>query len=258
MEELEHSQALLGRAEKFSFLGNLAARLAHEIKNPMTAIGTFIQLLPHKYDDEEFRRDFYQVGMEETMRVNNLITELLDLVRPKESHFANGDLHELINKMILLVSPQSKAKGIEIAFTSDEAIGSVWMDSEKMKQVILNLLANALDFTHKAGRIEIETRRKTREDRKEVICIDVRDNGIGIPPSDLNRIFEPYFTTKHKSTMHKGTGLGLFIAHQHIQDHGGTIEVSSSPNKGATFVLTLPQSTSGQSGEENFREAHAG
>ncbi|MCU0595438.1 MAG: GAF domain-containing protein, partial [Desulfobacterota bacterium] len=76
MEELKHSQALLGRAEKFSFLGNLAARLAHEIKNPMTAIGTFIQLLPHKYDDEEFRRDFYQVAMEETIRVNNLITEL--------------------------------------------------------------------------------------------------------------------------------------------------------------------------------------
>ena len=114
MEELKHSQALLSRAEKFSFLGNLAARLAHEIKNPMTAIGTFIQLLPHKYDDEEFRRDFYQVAMDETMRVNNLITELLDLVRPKESHFAYGDLHDLIDKMVLLVSPQTREKRIQI------------------------------------------------------------------------------------------------------------------------------------------------
>jgi signal transduction histidine kinase len=258
MEELKHSQALLSRVEKFSFLGNLAARLAHEIKNPLTAIGTFIQLLPHKYDDEEFRRDFYQVAMDETMRVNNLITELLDLVRPKESHFTYGDLHELINKMILLVSPQSKAKTIEITLAFDEAIGSVWMDAEKMKQVILNLLSNALEFTPNGGRIEIEARKRLKEDKADGVCIEVRDNGIGIPPSDLNRVFEPYFTTKHKSSMHSGTGLGLFIAHQHMQDHGGTIEVTSSVNKGATFVLTLPQYIPSRSGQEVIQKAHAG
>jgi len=258
MEELRHSQALLSRAEKFSFLGNLAARLAHEIKNPLTAIGTFIQLLPHKYDDEEFRRDFYQIAMEETMRVNNLITELLDLVRPKESHFAHGDLHELIEKMVLLVSPQSKAKNIDITLAFDETIGSVWMDPEKMKQVILNLLSNALEFTPKGGRIEIETRKRLREDKADMICIEVRDNGIGIPPSDLNRVFDPYFTTKHKSNMHSGTGLGLFIAHQHMQDHGGAIEVSSGINKGAAFILTLPQTIRSQSDHEGIIEAHAG
>jgi len=257
MEELRHSQVLLSRSEKFSFLGNLAARLAHEIKNPLTAIGTFIQLLPHKYDDEEFRRDFYQVAMEETVRVNNLITELLDLVRPKESHFAYGDLHELINKMVLLVSPQSKAKNIEIRLAFDKRIGPVWMDTEKMKQVILNLLSNAIEFTPKGGRIEVGTRRRLREDELGVIYIEVRDNGIGIPSSDLNRVFEPYFTTKHKSSIHSGTGLGLFIAHQHMQDHGGTIEVSSSVNKGATFILTLPETAPAQSGQEGVKEAYA-
>jgi signal transduction histidine kinase len=258
MEELRQSQSLLSRAEKFSFLGNLAARLAHEIKNPMTAIGTFIQLLPYKYDDEEFRRDFYQIAMEETMRVNNLITELLDLVRPKESHFAYGDLHELINKMVLLVSPQSKAKNIVIAPAFDKTIGTVWMDSEKMKQVVLNLLSNALEFTPQGGRIEIETRKQLREDHSEVYCIEVRDNGIGIPPSDLNRVFEPYFTTKHKSSMHSGTGLGLFIAYQHMQDHGGTIEVRSSPKQGATFILALPQAEPAQTGRAAAQEVYAG
>jgi signal transduction histidine kinase len=258
IEELRHSQALLSRSEKFSFLGNLAARLAHEIKNPLTAIGTFIQLLPHKYDDEEFRRDFYKVAMEETMRVNNLITELLDLVRPKESNFGYGDLHELVNKMVLLISPQSKAKKIEIKLAFDKRIAPVWMDPEKMKQVILNLLSNALEFTPTGGRIEVITRRRLREDESAVICIEVRDNGIGIPPSDLNRVFEPYFTTKHKSSMHSGTGLGLFIAHQHMQDHGGTIEVTSSPNKGATFILTLPQTIPSQSAQEGIKKAHAG
>jgi signal transduction histidine kinase len=257
MEELKHSQSLLSRAEKFSFLGNLAARLAHEIKNPLTAIGTFIQLLPYKYHEEEFRRDFYQVAMEETMRVNSLITELLDLVRPRESHFAHGDLNELINKMILLVSPQSKAKGIEISVAFDEAIGPVWMDPEKMKQVILNLLSNALDFTPKGGRIEIDARKHLRGEKTDGICIEVRDTGIGIPASDLNRVFEPYFTTKHKSSMHKGTGLGLFIAHQHMQDHGGAIEVRSSPNQGTTFILTLPHNPPLPSAQEGTPKAHA-
>jgi signal transduction histidine kinase len=241
MNALKRSQALLSRAEKFSFLGNLAARLAHEIKNPLTAIGTFIQLLPQKYDDAEFRNDFYEIAMEETMRVNKLITELLDLVKPRESHFAHGDLHELINKMILLVSPQSKAKSITIECAFDETIGSIWMDAEKIKQVILNLLSNSIEFTPGDGRIEIQTRREIRDDNSRAIRIEVRDTGIGIPPSDLNRIFEPYFTTKHKSTIHSGTGLGLFIAHQHMQDHGGTVEVKSRVDEGTTFILTLPE-----------------
>ena len=91
----------------------------------------------------------------------------------------------------------------------------------------------------------------------EVICIEVRDNGIGIPPSDLNRIFEPYFTTKHKSSIHSGTGLGLFIAHQHMQDHGGTIEVKSKVNEGTTFVLTLPQEIPSETVGEGAGKDHA-
>lgn len=240
MEELRNSQALLSRAEKFSFLGNLAARLAHEIKNPMTAIATFIQLLPNKYDDEEFRRDFYQIAMEETMRMNNLITELLDLVRPKESHFDYGDLHDLIEKMVLLVSPQSRGKRIEISRQFDRAIGQIWMDSEKIKQVVLNLFSNALDFTPQGGRIGVITRQHLKEGSPRTVSIEVNDNGVGIPASDINRVFDPYFTTKHKSSMHKGTGLGLFIAYQHVQDHGGTIEVKSKPDAGSSFLITLP------------------
>lgn len=240
MEELKHSQALLSRAEKFSFLGNLAARLAHEIKNPMTAIGTFIQLLPHKYDDEEFRRDFYQVAMDETIRVNNLITELLDLVRPKESYFAYGDLHDLIDKMVLLVSPQTREKRIQIQRRYDPTAEPIWMDSEKMKQVILNLLSNAVEFTPQDGTIEITTQYKSSDGGPRTLGLEVRDNGVGIQPADINKVFDPYFTTKHKSSMHKGTGLGLFITYQHVQDHRGTIEVKSKVNEGTTFLITIP------------------
>jgi len=240
MQELKRSHALLSRADKLSFLGNLAARLAHEIKNPLTAIGTFIQMLPRKYDDEEFRNNFYKIAMEETSRVNNLITELLDLVNTREPHFELNDLHGLIDKMILLISPQSNAKKIEIVRKFDSDITQVWMDSEKMKQVILNLLSNAVDFTPYGGRIEIITENYIENGSQRNFQIKIKDNGTGIPESIINRIFDPYFSTKHKSNMHRGTGLGLFIAHQNIQDHRGTIEVKSKINKGATFILNLP------------------
>jgi len=245
MTELKRSHTLLSRAEKFSFLGNLAARLAHEIKNPMTAIGTFIQMLPRKYDDKEFRDEFYKIAMEETNRVNNLITELLDLVKTTEPHFELNDLHGLIDKMILLISPQSNAKRIEVIRQFDTNIRQVWMDSEKMKQVILNLLSNAVEFTPEGGRIEILTKYCTEKDKPKYVQLEVKDNGIGMPQSLIDKAFDPYFTTKHRSNMHNGTGLGLFIAHQNMQDHGGTIEVKSKVNEGTTFILTLPTEASG-------------
>ena len=247
MGELKKSHALLSRSEKFSFLGNLAARLAHEIKNPMTAIGTFIQLLPTKYEDKEFREDFQKIAMEETMRVNNLINELLDLVKTKESHFEYNDIHELIDKMLLLVSPQSNAKKIEVVRNFDPDIGPVWLDSEKMKQVILNLLSNAVDFIPMGGKIDIKTKKFTDKGQSKRISIVIKDNGVGIQESMINKIFDPYFTTKHKSALHNGTGLGLFIAYQNMQDHGGTIEVKSKVEEGTTFILTLPSDPSPQS-----------
>jgi signal transduction histidine kinase len=240
MKALKRSRALLSRAEKFSLLGNIAARLAHEIKNPMTAIGTFIQMIPHKYNDEEFRNDFYKIALEETERVNNLISELLDLVKSKESRFELNDMHGLIEKMTLLLSPQSNAKQIEIVRQFDPNITEVMIDAEKTKQVILNLVSNAIESTHEGGRIEILTKKLDGGSKQGGVCVEVKDNGEGIPESMIDKVFDPYFTTKHKSHMHNGTGLGLFIAYQNMRDHGGTIEVKSRVNEETTFTLTFP------------------
>ncbi|MEW6188035.1 MAG: ATP-binding protein [Thermodesulfobacteriota bacterium] len=240
MEELKTSQNLLSRAEKLSFFGNLAARLAHEIKNPMVAIRTFLQMLPQKYDDDEFKKEFYQVALEETDRVNNLLTELLDLVKSRTSSYKLTDLHGVIEKMIYLISPQAKSKRIEIKKDFSTRIGLISLDEEKMKQVILNLLSNAVEFTPNGGGIEICTRVFEDKDKTPKILIQIKDTGAGIPPTILPNIFDPYFTTKHKSSLHNGTGLGLFIAYQNVLDHQGRIEVNSQVNQGTQFTIELP------------------
>jgi len=109
-----------------------------------------------------------------------------------------------------------------------------------MKQVVLNILSNAVDFTSEGGKIQLITTKCAEKEKKNTVSIEIRDNGPGIPPSHIDKVFDPYFTTKHKSNMHRGTGLGLFIAHQNMQDHGGMIQVRNHANKGAIFTLILP------------------
>ena len=162
------------------------------------------------------------------------------MAQTPETNFELSDLHELIDKMILLLSPQSKNRNIKVGRYFSNRIGLVWMDAEKMKQVILNILANAAEFTPEGGSIDVFTRLRYTTGNSPCVEVEIRDSGPGIPAAMIDNIFDPYFTTKHKSTIHKGTGLGLFIAHKHMQDHGGTIEVKSLVDQGTTFILNLP------------------
>jgi signal transduction histidine kinase len=240
MLELKRFHALLRSTEKFSFLGTLAARLAHEIKNPMTAIETFIQMLPYQFDDLEYKEDFYKLALEETGRVKGLISELLNLINTKDPQFQRSDLHGLIEKMILLISPQMDKKKIDVVRKFEMGMERIWMDTEKIKQVILNILSNAADYTPVEGRIIISTKGFNDKDNGKYVRIEIKDNGPGIFPLDIKNVFDPYYTTKHKSKMRSGSGLGLFIAHQNVQDHGGILEVESRIKEGATFIITLP------------------
>jgi len=237
---LAKSRQLLGRAEKMSLLGNLAARMAHEIKNPMTAIGTFIQLMPTKFDDPEFRNQFYEVAREETQRINALLSQLLDLSRPRGPSFAENDLHGLIEKTVLLISPQSESRRIHIERRYDPNAARAWMDVEKIRQALLNILANALENTRPGGRIEIATELRSEGVRRTEVVVHVRDNGPGMTRSVREKVFDPYFTARRSTRGKRGTGLGLFIAHQNLQEHGGTITVSSRTGRGSCFSLRFP------------------
>ena len=207
----------------------------------MTAIRTFIQMLPEKFDDAEFRNNFHKVALEETERVNGLIIELLDLVNTEESHFEPTDLHGLIEKMVLLISPQSKARRISVTTFLSGDIGPVTLDEKKMKQTILNILTNAVETTPDKGEVSILTSLNGKNNGHRQIEIEIRDSGPGIPVEIEEKIFDPYFSTKHKSKLHKGTGLGLFIAHQNIRAHDGSIEISRDYTGGASFKILIPE-----------------
>jgi signal transduction histidine kinase len=196
--------------------------------------------------------------MEETARVNNLITELLDLVKTKKPVFQLDDLHDLIDKMVRLITPQTREKRIEIERQYDPLIEAIPMDPEKIKQVILNILSNASESTPEKGKIEIRTRKMVDEKGSIKVLIEITNDGPGIPEALIDKIFDPYFTTKHKSTMHSGTGLGLFIADQNVREHGGSIEAKSKLNKSATFTIILPaDSTALASGEVISEQIYA-
>jgi signal transduction histidine kinase len=216
--------------------------LAHEIKNPLTAIGTFLQMLPSRLDDPEFRDDFYGIALEETGRINRLLAELLNLVKPVDPLYQNTDLHDLLDRMLLLVSPQSRGKNIELRRDFDPSIHIVNTDPEKLKQVVLNVLTNAVEFSPSNGEVRIRTYRRPGRSTDSEVCIEIIDSGSGVAVEDAENIFDPYYTTKTKSRKNGGTGLGLFIASQNMEDIGGSLRLGPAiSDAGAVFIIGFPE-----------------
>jgi len=240
LQEMEESLTMLRRADKFAFLTNLSARLANEIKEPFSTISKFIRMLSDNFDDEEFRDGFYSMALEGINRVNNLISELLNLVRSEKPQFEMVDIHDLLEKTLLLISPHFKVKNIEIIRQYDPNIAFVWLDAEKMKQVFLNIISNAVDFTPPNGTIEISTMNHFENSDQDSIQISIKDNGIGISEDVLNKIFDPYFSTKNVDGHIGNGGLGLFVALKNIQDHKGIIDVESQEGEGTMFIIKVP------------------
>jgi signal transduction histidine kinase len=234
-EDLKKSKSYIRRADRLASLGTLTAGLAHEIRNPLVAIKTFTQLLPERLEDEEFRNHFLNIASGEVDRISALVTELLEFARPSEPKFELEDVNSILDGMILLVSTETKSKHISIIkeFASD--LLPIIIDREQMKQVFLNILLNAIEATSENGKIYVRTRSFPKPEGEPFIQIEFTDTGCGIPTEYLEDIFTPFFTTKEK-----GSGLGLSISNQIIQDHKGYIDVESQVNKGTSFFVNLP------------------
>jgi two-component system NtrC family sensor kinase len=248
-ENLKKSQSIMRRADRLASLGTLIASLAHEIRNPLVSIKTFTQLLPERIEDEEFRNYFLKVASGEIDRLTGLINELLGFARPSEPRLEGEDVNALIDKMEILVATEARKKNVTLAKNYARDLPQIRVDAEQLKQVLLNILLNAIQAIKGEGKIWIETRRVQVpiEDRVEPFTqIEVRDSGVGIPKENLERIFDPFFSTRTE-----GSGLGLAISHQIIHDHGGFISVESEIGKGTSFKVHLPLKPGGMGANPN-------
>jgi signal transduction histidine kinase len=236
-EDLKRSKSYIRRADRLASLGTLTAGLAHEIRNPLVAIKTLTQLLPERLEDEEFRDQFLRIASSEVDRIATLVNELLDFARPSDPKLDFEDINTILDGMILLVSTETKKKQVDVLRNYASNLPPVQVDREQIKQVFLNILLNAIQATCENGKITVRTRSFAKPGGEPYIQVECTDTGCGIPPEHIEEIFNPFFTTK--ST---GSGLGLSISHQIIQEHRGYIDVESQWGRGSSFFINLPVS----------------
>ena len=240
-EDLHQSQTLMRRTDRLRSLEIIAGGFAHEIRNPLTSIKTFIQLAPERKDDTEFIRDFSRVVLDDVYRIERLIQEILDYARYMEPKLTDEDLNDIVSSCLYFIEVKADSRGVKIEKELASELPRVMLDRQQIKQVLLNLFLNAMDaIGERGGFLRIRTTKLMRPEGNAWIQIEVEDTGHGISAVNLEHIFDPFFTTKHTSGENEGTGLGLTIAHQIIREHHGEIRVRSAEGVGTTFWINLP------------------
>jgi len=230
---------LMQQTERLAVVGELAAGLAHEVKNPLAGIKVSIEVLANELTLEQEDKEVFLRIINEIHRIESLLKSLLNYARPQEPEPVPLDLHQLLETTIKsanysLINPANTAtliKEIEIVRNFSPELPQVVADNGQMQQVFLNLMLNAIDAIPARGTITVTTRKESND----AVQIIIADTGKGMSRENMNKIFNPFFTTKPK-----GTGLGLAICKRLIELHNGTIHVSSTPGEGTTFYITLP------------------
>jgi signal transduction histidine kinase len=224
--------AQMQQSEKLAALGRLAAGLAHEINNPLGVIRCYAQLLQKSQLNAQAHEDL-EVIVRHTQKAHNVLQNLLGLARGNTPASGSSDLGEVVRNMAQLFHIQMEKSGVALELDLERGLPRVLADSSILEQILTNLLVNAFDAVPaETGRIVVSTRIGALG---RTVLLSVADNGPGILPDNLGRIFDPFFITKE---IGKGTGLGLSVTHELMRELGGTVEVSGSP--GATFVLNFP------------------
>lgn len=227
--ELKQSREFIQQTEKLTVMGELAAGIAHEIRNPLTSLKGFTQLLGNGMDANH---DFIEIMITEIERINTIVSELLFLAKPKKVHFKNIELGKLLKSMITLMNAQANLYGVTINFNICKKQRSIILFGleDQIKQVFINLIKNAIESMPDGGEITINV---TGNDN--IVEIKIIDKGYGIPHELLSKLGQPFFTTKEK-----GTGLGLMVCYSIIEGHQGTLIIDSIKGKGTTVCIKLP------------------
>jgi signal transduction histidine kinase len=229
MERLRLKERL-AHAERLSSLGEMAAGISHEIRNPLGIIRSSAELLKKKIAKVDQTNKFPDIIVEEASRLNAIITDFINYAKPRVPKMAPCRVEEIIDKNLTFLGAQNKEKGYIIKKNYQEDLPDIMADSTMLYQSFLNILLNAMQSMPEGGRILVEV---SSNDHRITIHFD--DEGQGIPPENINKIWDPFFTTKEK-----GTGLGLGVVKNIIESHGGSIQIVNRPVSGARVTVELP------------------
>ena len=221
-------QEQLRKSDTLNVVGELAAGIAHEIRNPMTALKGFIQLLEHNLKGQFSM--YFEVIKTELERIESIITEFLILAKPQAVQFQKVDIGNVIRHTVDLLTPQALMTNVQLLVAVDKNLPAVYAESNQLKQVFINIIKNAIEVMPKGGNIAIQSKVE-----KDQVCIMISDEGTGIPEEKIKKLGEPFYTTKER-----GTGLGLMVSFKIIKEHNGKVEVKSEVGKGTTFYIYLP------------------
>ncbi|MEH7418780.1 ATP-binding protein [Neobacillus drentensis] len=223
----EQTENLLQKSEMLALLGQMAAGIAHEIRNPLTSIRGFIQLFKAK----QLKDEYFDIVLSELDRINAIVSEFLVLAKPTAAVYIERDIKQLLNDVVTLIGTQSILNNVEITAKYENDLPKVSCEENQLKQVFLNLFKNAIEAMPNGGNIEVTVRKK----RENQLSIQITDEGVGIPKERIPTLGEPFYTTKEK-----GTGLGLMTCYKIIKSHHGILDIQSTVNKGTTIEIILP------------------
>jgi signal transduction histidine kinase len=229
MQDLHASEKKLRESEKLSLVGELAAGVAHEIRNPLTALKGFTQMMQENTDNQANKR-YLKIMYDEINRINFIVSEFMVLSKPHIVNIVHTDLSQTIKSVIDLLNTQAIMKNIEIV---PKFVGDSFMlkcEENQIKQVMANIIKNSIEAMQDGGVIEIHL-----EQKNPFFVIKVSDNGGGIPEKFIPLVGKPFFTTKTE-----GTGLGLMVSKKIMQNHKGKFDILSIPEKGTTVMISLP------------------
>ncbi len=223
-------QTQMSRAEHLATMGELAAGLAHEIRNPLAGIAGVVEIIGRDLPASSPARAVVKEVRQEVMQINRIVSDLLECARPRPPETRLSDLHATVEHAVMFSRQQALSKSIDIEFHHDPLPLEVEHDSNQINQVLLNLLLNSIQSIDHSGKITVKTER-----HGTLAAVAITDTGRGIAPEHLPHIFRPFYTTKGN-----GTGLGLSLARRIVEEHGGRVEVNSTLGQGSTFTVFLP------------------
>jgi two-component system NtrC family sensor kinase len=229
---LRRTQEQLLQSEKLAAMGRLTSQIAHELNNPLYGIMNTLELLKTEVAPQSKRRKILEMALSETVRLSDLLRKMLSFSKPDQEQRQPVDINTVIDEILLLHEKQLRENDIHIASTFADGLSRVNASKDQLRQVFLNMVANARDAMPNGGTLTVTT-----SDDGENIIIEITDTGTGIKEEHMEKIFDSFFTTKGEV---KGVGLGLSVCYGFIEDHGGDIVVKSQVGTGTTFVITLP------------------